>query len=97
MFKDPKAKATGNAAFYGMAATIGDRSLVDRFARGFCDAFYIPYIKHGQHEGTHASGAHGHSHGGISASGHLNQLDKSANSLTVSQGVGAAQAPSENK
>lgn len=43
--KDPKQKATGSAAIYGMAATIADRSLVDRFARGYCDAMYITHVK----------------------------------------------------
>jgi len=44
--KEPSKKPSGSAAFYGLSATIPDRTVVDRFARGYCDALYIPYIKY---------------------------------------------------
>jgi len=38
--KNPKVKATGEAALYGMAASIPDRSIIDELARGYLDLSY---------------------------------------------------------
>lgn len=40
MMQDPKAKAAGQAAFYGMAASIPDRSIVKELAAEFIDLMY---------------------------------------------------------
>lgn len=40
IMKDPKAKATGQAAFYGLAATIPDRSIVQEICRGYINLSY---------------------------------------------------------
>lgn len=91
--KNPNTKAGGSAAFYGMAATIADRSLVDRFARGYCDAFYIPYLKgHG-----HDSHGHGHHARHPSASGG-NSLSNSADILQSTQSRGSVPStPAEER
>jgi len=43
--ENPSVKAQGSGAIYGMSATIPDRTLVDRFARGYVDALSIPFQK----------------------------------------------------
>lgn len=40
VMKDPKAKATGEAAMYGMAASVPDRSIVNELAHGYIDLVY---------------------------------------------------------
>ena len=40
LMEDPKAKATGQAALYGMAQGLPDRSIVSDLARGFIDVLY---------------------------------------------------------
>jgi sphinganine-1-phosphate aldolase len=56
--KSPGTKAGGSAAIYGLSATIADRSLVDRFARGYCDALFITHDKKA-HPTEALSGSHG--------------------------------------
>lgn len=41
VLKNPKEKASGSAAIYGMSAAIPDRSLIDRIARGYIDTMYL--------------------------------------------------------
>lgn len=40
IMKTPRAKSTGNAAIYGMAAAVPDRTIVEDIARGFVDGCY---------------------------------------------------------
>ncbi|XP_033637772.1 sphingosine-1-phosphate lyase 1-like [Asterias rubens] len=40
IMKDPKAKAEGIAAVYGMAESIPDRSMVEEFVQGYLEAYY---------------------------------------------------------